>query len=161
LFPEKIGGKYYLFHRRYPDLWISSSQSLEHFPEGQKLHSPHANTWESERVGGGAPPIKTAHGWLVFYHASDKEYIYRLGVMLLDLHDPSKVVAKLDYPILEPTEKYEHDGPIAPAVCFTCGAVEKDGQYLVYYGAGDRCVAVATIECEELLTELLKYQKGH
>lgn len=153
LFPEKIGGKFVLLHRRYPDACIAYSEDLKNWEDHTVILTPRKGSWESGRVGGGAPPLKTEKGWLEFYHAADRDFVYRIGVMLLDLNDPTRIVAKLDYPVLEPEMDYEKNGPV-PNVVFTCGVVEKEGQYLVYYGGADSVIGVATVDKEELLDAL-------
>ncbi len=155
LFPEKIRGKFVAFHRKFPGMWIAYSDDLINWSGDKLVLSPRPNSWEEERVGAGNPPIKTKYGWLCFYHGADHKYNYCLGAMLLDLENPFRITAKLDYPILEPIKSYEKGGPIVPNVVFTCGAVEKDGQYLVYYGAGDSVIGVATVEKEKLLRTLI------
>ncbi len=80
--------------------------------------------------------------------------IYRIGVALLDLKNPERVIKKLDYPILEPKEDYELTGQV-PNVIFTCGAVEKEGKYFVYYGGADSVIGVATVDKDELLRVLI------
>ncbi|MHA2297724.1 MAG: glycoside hydrolase family 130 protein [Candidatus Hodarchaeales archaeon] len=154
LFPEKIGGRYVLMHRApEPDMWIAYSKDLKNWTDHEKLFGPIKNTWQDFKVGAGAPPIKTDQGWLEFYHGVDKELHYSLGVMLLDLNNPSKIISRLEDPILTPEEEYEKVGDV-PNVCFTCGVVEKDGEYFVYYGAADKCIGVATINKSKLLQAL-------
>lgn len=153
LFPEKIKGKFALLHRRYPDICLAYSDDLQAWSDHTIILTPRKGSWEDERVGGGAPPIKTEKGWLEFYHAADREFVYRIGVMLLDLNDPTRIIGKLDYPVLEPEMEYEKNG-LVPNVVFTCGVVEKNGQYLVYYGAADSVIGVATIDKDELLAAL-------
>jgi predicted GH43/DUF377 family glycosyl hydrolase len=153
LFPEKISGQYCLVHRIYPNMYLTFSPALKDWRVGQILISPREGFWDSERVGLGAQPIKTEKGWLLFYHGTNKDRVYRLGLLLLDLKDPAKVLYRSDRPILEPQETYEKEG-LTPNVVFTCGAVEKDGQYLVYYGAADKVIGLATIGKEKLLAYL-------
>jgi predicted GH43/DUF377 family glycosyl hydrolase len=153
LFPEKINGRFCLLHRVYPQMYIIFSSDLKNWQDEAVLISPRDGFWDSERVGAGAQPIKTSKGWLLFYHGTDENHIYRLGILLLDLNDPTKVIYRSPEPILEPVEVYERVG-LTPNVVFTCGAVEKDGKYFVYYGAADKVIGVATIGKEELLESL-------
>jgi predicted GH43/DUF377 family glycosyl hydrolase len=104
-------------------------------------------------VGFGGPPIKTEKGWLVFYHGVDQQHVYRLGVVLLDLKDPTKVLYRSQEPVLEPRETYEVNGQ-TPNVVFSCGVVEREGFFLVYYGAADKVIALAKIPHENLLNSL-------
>jgi len=154
LFPEKIGGRYAIMHRApEPHMWIAYSDDLKKWKDHKKFFSPVKNSWQDLKVGAGAQPIKTEKGWLEFYHGVSKDFHYSLGVMLLDLQDPSKIVSILDDPILSPEMEYEKVGDV-PNVCFTCGAVEKDGKYFIYYGGADKVIAVATIEKSKLLNAL-------
>ena len=153
LFPEKINGRFCLLHRIYPQMYIIFSTDLNNWQDEAVLISPRNGFWDSERVGAGAQPIKSEKGWLLFYHGTDGNHIYRLGVLLLDLTDPTKVLYRSPEPILEPTETYERVG-LTPNVVFTCGAVEKDDQYFVYYGAADKVIGLATISKDELLSNL-------
>lgn len=154
LFPEKINDRYAILHRApEPDMWIAYSEDLKTWTDHKKLFRPIPNTWQDFKVGAGAPPIKTDEGWLEFYHGVDKDLHYSLGVMLLDLEDPSKIVSILEEPILKPEEEYERIGDV-PNVCFTCGVVEKDQKFFVYYGGADKVIAVATIDRKKVLQAL-------
>jgi predicted GH43/DUF377 family glycosyl hydrolase len=154
LFPEKINNKYVMIHRApEPHMWIAYSDNLKDWTDHKKLFSPIDNTWQDLKVGAGAPPFKTDKGWLEFYHGVDKDFTYSLGVMLLDINDPSKIIACPEDPILIPETDYEKVGDV-PNVTFTCGVVEKYGKYLVYYGGADKCIGVATIDKTKLLQSL-------
>ena len=154
LFPEKVGGKYLMFHRIEPNIWIAYSDNLTSWEGHRVVMKTRKGKWDSWKIGAGAPPIKTSRGWLLFYHGVDENKIYRLGVALFDLKDPSVLLVRYDKPILEPEKDYELHGKV-PNVVFTCGAVEKDDLYNVYYGGADRVIGVATIE-KDTLQELLK-----
>ncbi|MGV8145534.1 MAG: hypothetical protein ACLKAK_04840 [Alkaliphilus sp.] len=149
LFPEKINGKYVMLHRRMPDIWIAYSDDLKEWTNHKIIMSPIENTWESKKIGIAGPPIKRDDGWLLIYHAVDKNHVYRLGAVLLDLDDPSKIKAKLAEPILEPELIWEKEG-LVPNVVFSCGAVEVNDKYYVYYGGADTHIGVATIEKEKV-----------
>ena len=153
-FPEKIDDRYVLIHRApEPHMWIAFSKDMRNWTDHKKFFSPIENSWQDYKVGAGAPPIKTDDGWLEFYHDVDKDLHYSLGVMLLDSKDPSKISSILDDPILTPQEEYERVGDV-PNVTFTCGVVEKDKKFYVYYGAADKYISVATIEKAKLLQAL-------
>jgi len=154
LFPEKINGRYLLFHRIYPNMYLVFSNNLQHWGHNQLFLTPRRGKWDSERVGVGSPPLKTEKGWLCFYHGVSQDHVYRLGVLLLDLKNPFNILYRSDEPILEPKEPYETKGCVNNVV-FTCGAVEKDGQYFVYYGAADTVIGLATIGKKELLNSLI------
>lgn len=153
LFSEKISGQYVLLHRVFPDMNIIYSDDLKTWGNSKKILSPREGSWDSERLGGGSPPFKTDIGWLHFYHGVDKQSIYRIGVLLHDIANPEKIIYHSSEPILSPEEPFEKVGNF-PNVVFSCGAVEKDGEYLIYYGAADKYVGLAKINKEELLSEI-------
>lgn len=160
LLPEKVKGKYVVFHRVYPDILIDFVEDLE-FGHGTWLKnefkiSPRAGMWDSRKVSVGAPPIKTKDGWLVIYHAVDdlEDDKYKIGAMILDLKDPTKVLYRTNHPILVPDMHYENDGK--PGVAYPCGAVVIGETLFVYYGGGDRVVCVATADLATFLREVKK-----
>lgn len=171
LFPEKIGGKYVLLHRPSdwtgkaygtdkPGIWLAYSEDLKTWDYGKGdeylLMKPQENTpWEEAKIGGGPPPVKTPAGWLMIYHGVDDKYVYRVGAALLDLDDPSKVLARTRDFLMEPTEPWEKVG-IIPNVVFPTAAVSPDGHELwVYYGGADRVVGLATTTIDDMLDHLL------
>ena len=149
LFPEKINGKYVMLHRTFPNMWIAYSDDLHEWYDHRLLMRVQPGAWDCDRIGAGAPPIKTEYGWLNFYHGVDHRRHYRLGILLLDLEDPSKVIGRSVEPILSPDEGYEKVG-LVPNVVFTCGVAELDGCYYVYYGGADKVIGVATMEHSDL-----------
>ncbi len=160
ILPEKINGKYVVFHRVFPDILIDFVDDLD-FSDGQYLQgeykiSPRSPLWwDSRKIGAGAPPLKTKDGWLLIYQAvDDKEgHPYKAGAMLLDLDDPTHVLHRSRRPILEPEEWYENDG-FKAGVVYPCGAVIIDETLFVYYGAADSYVCVATANLEQFLNQL-------
>ncbi len=167
IFPEKIGGQYVMMHRpvdwvgrgygcRRASIWMSRSKDLLTWSEDHLLAQPEQE-WEERKIGGSTPPIKTPAGWLTLYHAVDRKKVYRVGAMLLDLHDPRKIVARLPHPILEPEEEYERQG-LVKNVVFPCGNIVRNGRLFVYYGGADTCCCVATVELNKLLGEFLKHR---
>jgi len=158
LFPEKIGGKYALIHRIFPDMWISFSDKINHFPKGEVLCRPRKNSWDNKNLGIGAPPIKTPIGWLCFYHGvheTKRGIKYMVGILILDLKNPCRILYRSPSPVLEPEAGYEKKGYVDEVV-FPCGAIEWRGKYYVYYGAADKCVNVAYVDKKELLTAIDK-----
>ena len=157
LFPEKIGGKYVMMHRIFPNMLIDFLDDLKFndYLKGEYRIEPRENTWDSRKVGAGAPPIKTKDGWLLIYHAVDDrdDRQYKIGAMLLDLKDPTKVRYRSLHPILTPTEWYENEGYKA-GVTYPCGAVVVNGTLMVYYGGADTVVCVATKNLDDFLKEL-------
>lgn len=154
LFPRKINGEYWLLYREGVDkTYFIKSKNLNNWSEKQFVFDKRPGYWDSVRVGIGGPPIETEKGWLLFYHGFDEQLVYRIGIMFLDLNDPTKVIYRSPFFILEPEEPYEKQG-LVPNVIFTCGTVEKDGVYYVYYGAADKYVGLATINKSEVLSLL-------
>ncbi len=159
ILPEKINGKYVIFHRIYPDILVDFVDDLNFdgstWLKGQFKISPRPTMWDSRKIGTGAPPIKTKDGWLMIYQgvtdADDSKY--KIGAMLLDLKNPTKVLYRSNQPIIEPTEYYEN-GLAKFGVVYPCGAVIKNGQLLVYYGGSDSVTCVASANLEEFLMEL-------
>jgi predicted GH43/DUF377 family glycosyl hydrolase len=149
LLPEKIDGQFVLYHRIYPNVFITYSPDLKNWGNEKIVFQPRKDFWDSERVGMGAPPVKTDKGWLAIYHAVDKNHYYQLGLLLLDLKDPSKVLYRSPEPIFKPEADYETKGAV-PNVVFTCGVVKRDEQLLIYYGAADKVVGLAYLDLRDL-----------
>lgn len=165
LFPEKINGKYVIMHRVFPNIYIDYVDSLDFdgqifLTETHKIRPRSREWWDSRKIGAGAPPLKTKEGWLLIYQAVDDKDAseYKVGAMLLDLEDPSKVLYRSSSPILEPRESYENNG-FKSGVVYPCGAVIKDETLFVYYGAADSYVCVATANLDQFLSDLKKTSK--
>ncbi|MBW8003661.1 MAG: glycosidase [Planctomycetes bacterium] len=169
-FPEKIKGKIILLHRIPPDIQIVYFDSLEqiinpeetfwkeyNFSIGKYAILKREFKWESEKIGAGPPPVKTEEGWLLIYHGVDENHVYRTGVVLLDLENPSCVISRSPFPILEPEADYEKYGDINNVV-FPEGAIIIGDMLFVYYGAADKVCCLATVKIEELLDYLKAYR---
>ncbi|MEK7548436.1 MAG: glycosidase [Patescibacteria group bacterium] len=150
LFPEKLDGQFVMIHRVVPDIRLAIADGLTHFKERGPILWPSPSGWDSDRIGVGAPPIKTPHGWVLIYHGVGQNRTYSLGLALLDLDDPTVTLARTTTPILKPEEPYEKRG-VVPNVVFSCGAIQRDDQLLVYYGAADKVVGLATMPYQKLL----------
>ncbi|MCK4901015.1 MAG: glycosidase [Anaerolineales bacterium] len=153
LLPRKLEGVYIAFHRRPPSIWLAESPDLINWPESkmkQVMGPRPENWWDNNRVGGNAPPIETEFGWLTLYHAYDQDYIYRLGVCLLDLEDPTRVIHRPREPIFEPVELWELRGDV-PNVVFSNANPVVDGTVYVYYGGADHVIGLATCQLDDLL----------
>lgn len=160
IFPEKIDGKYVIMHRVFPDILIDFVDDLNFdnsFLTGQFKISPRADLWDSRKLGAGAPPIKTGIGWLLIYQAVDDRDPgkYKIGIMVLDLKNPTKVLYRPDYPILEPTEWYENEG-FKAGVAYPCGAIVKKGILYVYYGGADTVICAATAPLDYVISQIKK-----
>lgn len=163
IFPEKIGGKFAILHSIVPKISIEYVDDIDGcFPPIRSERPPgpqpgRKGFWDKYIRGPGAPPIKTEIGWLLLYHAQDDDR-YKLGAMILDKDDPTKILYRSPEPILSPEMCYENDGK--PGVVYASGAVVKDGNLMVYYGGGDRHVCVAQTNLRSLLGWLMAYGKA-
>jgi predicted GH43/DUF377 family glycosyl hydrolase len=154
LFPRLIGGRYAALSR-----WDRENLSLAYSDDGQVweestiLHRP-VRGWELIQVGSGGPPIETPDGWLVLTHGVGPMRQYALGAMLLDLHDPSRVVATLSRPLLTPRAD-ERDGYV-PNVVYTCGALLHDGLVTIPYGISDGAIGFAQVDLAMLVSRMTR-----
>ncbi len=164
ILPEKINGKYVFFHRLEPGIWIDDSIedltfSNKKWMTGTLILRPREGFWDDERVGIGGVPIKTELGWLLIYHGITKyDNKYRLGVALLDLNNPKKVIFRSKDPIFEPEAGYENNG-LRGGTVFTNGHIIKDDTLFIYYGAADQYTAVARAHFPTLLERINKLMK--
>jgi beta-1,4-mannooligosaccharide/beta-1,4-mannosyl-N-acetylglucosamine phosphorylase len=175
LFPEKIGGKYVRLERPFPvysrggqdrfDIWMSDSPDLAYWGNSKLVlgveHVPYANN----KIGPATPPVKTKKGWLTSIHTVDldphTEYSawhpkwnkrYCAGIMLLDLHDPCRVIGMSKKPLLAPEAPYEAVTGYRTQVIFPGGMIlEDDGEVKLYYGAADTVECPATAQVDDLL----------
>lgn len=171
LFPEKIDGKFALLRRplqfvgpkygtEYPGIWLCFSDDLSVWSDPVLIAKPEF-AWEDNRIGGATPPIRTDKGWLVLYHGVENQdrtrrrVCYRLGALLLDLDDPTRVLARTPHAIMEPETYYERFGLYIPNVIFPTANVIKDGLLYLYYGVCDTAIALATIPLDDLVEYVL------
>lgn len=166
LFPKKFNGKFMLIHRPCSDghrahIWISSSTDLKSWGEHQiLLNARKGGWWDANKVGLSAQPLETPDGWLILYHGVKNTAagaIYRLGLALLDLEDPTKVLKRSKEWIFGPEEPYEKFGDVSDVV-FPCGWIldGATGKVRMYYGGADSCICLATAN----ISELLEYMKN-
>jgi len=158
VFPEKVKGKYLIFHRMGFDVDIALVSSLKFdgktWLEEQRFLTPRKGMWDSLKIGIAAPPLKTNHGWILLYHGiSEEDHFYRVGAALLSLKDPTKIISRTDHPVFEPEMPYEQDGEVANVV-FPCGNVFIKDRVFIYYGGADKVVGVASIKLNKLLEAL-------
>lgn len=167
IFPERVNGKIAYMHRIIPSIQIDYFDSIEQLLDSSTWNGyadrwensvmmKSREIWEKQKIGGCAPPILTEKGWLLFFHGVDENSVYRASAALLDRNNPSKVLARLPYPILEPREDYELNGDVNNVV-FPEGIYEHNGEIYLYYGAADKYIALATVNKAELLAELEQY----
>lgn len=160
IFPEKVNGKYYALHRPtvksigFPEMWIAESDNLRYWGNHKHLIGLREGMWDGGRIGGGAVPIKTEKGWLELYHGATVDHRYCMGGVLLDLDDPSKVIARSDMPVLEPEAEYEKHGFFGDVV-FSCGVLVEGDTVKMYYGVADTSMACAELSLREILDSLV------
>ncbi len=168
LFPRRIGGRYAALHRRWPHVWLAYSEDLRTWPEEwmAPIYGPRPdNWWDATSVGSNGVPIETEYGWLCLNHGyttqvsgganslgqgSTVSRVYRLGVILLDLEDPTRVINRPKEPIFWPEELWELRGDV-PNVVFSNANPVVDGTVYVYYGGADHVIGLATCSLDELV----------
>lgn len=167
LLPERVGGKWILFHRpttgygdSHAGISLSRSSDLLSWSPPEVVMRPRAGAWwDSLRIGIGPPLLKTEHGWLLIYHGVKETVsgaIYRVGLALLDLEEPTRVLRRAPNWVFGPLEPYERSGDVANAI-FPCGVVHdtESGELRLYYGAADTSICLATAQLDELLDVVL------
>ncbi len=164
LFPERIGGRYCMMHRpMFPvhtglrqSIWLSYSRDLMHWEDHRLVLAP-SLPWESLKVGGGTPPLRTGYGWVTFYHGvegasdADPDRKYHAGVLVLDPGDPARVLYQSPQPVLSPESREETEGVVSNVVFPTGVVARPDGQLDVYYGMADQAVGLATTQIPDSL----------
>jgi predicted GH43/DUF377 family glycosyl hydrolase len=159
IFPRRVQGQYWALHRPSGvglggnNIWLAHSPDLQFWGGHRCIAVTRPGQWDSERIGAGAAPIETPKGWLSIYHGADFQSRYCLGLLLLDLENPTRVVARSEQPVMEPTTPYELQGFFGKVV-FTNGHVVDGDQVTVYYGAADSIVCGARFSISELLRSL-------
>jgi len=159
LFPRRVGGSHWALHRpsgvglggNY--IWLAKSPDLLHWGDHRCLATTRPGSWDSERIGAGAAPIETPRGWLAIYHGANDRSRYCLGALLLDLDDPTRVIARSREPLMEPLAPYEQAGFFGHVV-FTNGHVVDGDRVTVYYGASDTVIGGAVLSLAEILATL-------
>jgi predicted GH43/DUF377 family glycosyl hydrolase len=168
LLPERVDGKWILFHRpttgfgiAHPGIALSRSPDLVSWSPPEMVLEPRDGAWwDSLRIGIGPPLLKTEHGWLLIYHGVKETVggaIYRLGLALLDLEEPTRVLRRAPEWIFAPQAPYERQGDVGNAV-FPCGVLHDtaSGELRLYYGAADTSICLATARLDELLDAVLR-----
>ncbi|MGO9567229.1 MAG: glycosidase [Desulfomonilaceae bacterium] len=166
VFPVKFKGRYAMLHRPVAmcpgagaHIWISFSPDLKHWGDHQVLiPAKRGGWWDANKIGLAPPPLQTPEGWLILYHGVRQTVtgsIYRLGLALLDLDDPTRVLRRSDRWVFGPDASYEREGDVG-GVVFPCGWIAQGDEIKVYYGGADTCVALATGN----LSDLLEFMKS-
>lgn len=169
-FPRKINGKLYFLHRIRPDIQIAAVYNIKELTKKYwhnylmqfDKHILMAPKYEHEisYIGGGCPPIETTAGWLLIYHGvhdTVQGYVYSACAALLDLNEPEKELARLPYPLFKPELEWELQGEVNNVVFPTGTSLFGDRLY-IYYGAADTRIAVASLNIDELIAELLNHK---
>jgi predicted GH43/DUF377 family glycosyl hydrolase len=172
LLPHRIDGRWVLLHRPktqfgggHGEILLSRSDDLVSWSAPEQVLQPRQGAWwDSLRIGIGPPPIRTGHGWLLIYHGVKETIagdIYRVGLVLLDLKEPTRILRRLPTWILAPLEPYERIGDV-PNVVFPCGVVhdEVTDEVRLYYGAADSSICLATARLSDLLDAVLTAPPG-
>jgi len=180
LFPEKLNGLFMRLERPFPvysrrgmdrfDIWISNSPDCLFWGNSALLLGVEDVSWANDKLGPGAPPIKTKDGWLTVFHVVDIDHKrgkngwetgwrkrYSMGLMLLDLTNPYKIKSLYKEPLMIPETKYETQTGFRKNVIFPGGMILEDsGEVKIYYGAADTCECLATVDLDDLLKLLRK-----
>ncbi len=174
LFPEKINGNYVRLERPMPvysrggdtfDIWLSESPDLVYWGKSRLVLGTESVPFCNDKIGPGAPPLKTEKGWLCSFHAVDWDGTrgkngweakwqkrYTIGILLLDLDDPSKVIGMSKRPLMVPEGHWELEEGFRTNALFPCGMLlEDDNTVRIYYGAGDARVCMAEASLDDLL----------
>ncbi len=154
LFPCKFDGRYALLKRPSGgDIWISYSEDLAFWGDEKVVMTTRGGFWDASRIGAAAVPIEIEQGWLlVYYGAKDTSAgpLVRLGAAVLDRDDPARVIARSNIPLLSPREDYERIGDV-PNMVFSCGAIVRDDELWIYYGASGSCVCLGSARIGEIV----------
>jgi predicted GH43/DUF377 family glycosyl hydrolase len=166
LLPRRVDGHFVLFHRPVSvlsaraDVWLSKSRDLRSWTTPEPvMQSRSGPWWDASRIGMGPPPIETPHGWLTVYHGVKQMVatsLYRVGLVLLDLEHPTRVLRRTPSWVLGPDAEYERVGDV-PNVVFPTGLVhdpERD-ELRLYYGAADLTIAMASARMSEVIDYLV------
>ncbi len=162
VFPDKIKGKFAVLHSLSPHIQVSYFDELEDednypirsFYEGRGM--AREDYWDGWVRGAGPPPIKTEQGWLLFYHGMENPNAgqYKIGAFLLDLEDPTEILARSCEPLLEPEKEYEDERGMKPGVVYACGAGVLDDKLFLYYGGADTFLCAASGKLNEVLEKI-------
>ena len=152
LFPRKINGKYTMISRvDGENLYLMSSENI-HFWHNAKLLKEPENEWEFVQIGNCGSPIETDQGWILLTHGVGPMREYCIGIILLDLEDPSKIIGNMVEPLLIPTEE-EREGYV-PNVVYSCGSIIHNDDLIIPYAMSDTCSGIATISVSELFNNI-------
>jgi predicted GH43/DUF377 family glycosyl hydrolase len=154
LFPRKINGRYVMLSRQDGENnHIMFSDNIHFWQESQIIQVPEL-PWELIQIGNCGSPIETDKGWIVLTHGVGPMRQYCIGAILLDLEDPSRIVARLEQPLLSPHEK-EREGYV-PNVVYSCGSIMHSNELVIPYAMSDINSGIATVPVSDLLDGMRK-----
>lgn len=157
LFPRKIGGKYVMLSRQDGELCsIMFSDTLHYWEHASILQEPDY-PYEFFQMGNSGSPIETAEGWLVVTHGVGPMRTYSLGIELLDLEDPTRIIGRIEHPILEPSAQ-EREGYV-PNVIYSCGAMIHLDELIIPYAYADHSCTIATLNLPEVMYRLKQWSR--
>ena len=168
LFPRKINGNFVMLsrpcdngHTAFGDIFVSESPDMVYWGRHRHVMGRGERWWENLKIGGGAAPIETDKGWLMFYHGvvnTCNGYVYSVGAAILAIDEPSRVLHRCGNYILTPEEWYEERG-FVPNVCFPCATIHdsETGRIALYYGCADSYVGVAYTTAQEIYDYILAH----
>lgn len=170
LFPRRVNGKYLLLsrpsdsgHTPFGDIFLSESPDLTYWGKHRHVMGRSSRWWENVKIGGGAAPIETSEGWLLFYHGvtgTCNGFVYSIGGAILDIDEPSRVKYRCSTFLLTPQEWYEERG-FVPNVCFPCATLQDGdtGRIAIYYGSADTYVSVAFTTLDEIIDYIITHSE--
>ena len=154
LFPRKIDGQYMMISRvDGENLYVMSSDNI-HFWHNAKLLKEPENQWEFVQVGNCGSPLETDKGWILLTHGVGAMREYCIGIILLDLEDPGKIIGTMVEPLLMPAED-EREGYV-PNVVYSCGAIIHKDNLIIPYAMSDTCSGIVTLSVSELFKNIKK-----
>jgi predicted GH43/DUF377 family glycosyl hydrolase len=153
LFPRRIDGRYVMLGRQdNENVWLMRSDDLLTWEAGEILIPPKYQ-WEFVQMGNCGSPIEIDEGWLVITHGVGSARNYCIGASLLDKDDPSKLLKRMELPLVHPSPK-ERDGYV-PNVVYSCGALIQDRMLLLPYGVADSFTTFATVPVDDVLAAMV------
>lgn len=148
LFPRKIKGKYVMLSRLDGENnHIMYSDNLHFWNKSEIIQEPKM-PWEFIQIGNCGSPIETSEGWIVLTHGVGPMRQYSIGAMLLDLDNPSKIIARLEEPLLTPNEN-EREGYV-PNVVYSCGSLIHNNMLIIPYAMSDITTGIASVIIKDL-----------
>jgi len=155
LFPRKIKGRYVMLARLDGvSHYVLFSDSINTWSKDAKKILGPEHPWEFMQVGNCGSPLETDEGWLVVTHGVGPVRRYCLGAMLLDRHDPTKIIARLEDPLMMPNEE-EREGYV-PNVVYSCGAIINNGELIIAYAMSDSASSFAAVPLDRLFAKMQK-----